>query len=112
MNRRKFVFVLAAVGMATTRAQAQMSQRARQIRQRQACEQDLPECKPDIGVQLEAERRRMRFGLATFALLIGVLGGLLVRRYRRVKDASEAAARRLEERLTSQTGDSSINEAE
>ena len=62
-----------------------MSQRARQIRERRACEQDLPECRPEIRVQLEAERKRLGFGLTGLAAGVLIIGYILRRRLRTIQ---------------------------
>lgn len=82
MKRRYLIGALFGAFFQPGVAHAQMSQRARQIKDRQACEQDLPACKPGIRRQLEAERNRERLGLGALA---GVLVTCVVVLYFRVK---------------------------
>lgn len=103
--------LVAGAWLAGPEASAQMSQRARQIRDREACEQDRPDCKADIRLQLDAERRRMRIGLSIFAVGVFIGGLLLFRRYRRIKKDVDSKARQLQERLSEGARDSSNNQA-
>ena len=74
---RRMAFVLACGLLLPAQPKAQMSQRARQIRERRACERDLPDCRPEIRQQLEAESRRLRIGMSGLAVVIAVIGAVL-----------------------------------
>ncbi|NKB45709.1 MAG: hypothetical protein GKS03_15670 [Alphaproteobacteria bacterium] len=92
-------------------APAQISQRARQIRDRQACEQNHPSCRAEIRVQLEAEQQRLKVGLV--ALALGVFAGalVLVVRHRRSKYLESQGLERLHGRVKDLGGDLDKNGA-
>jgi hypothetical protein len=86
MRRRTALATLTGLICVPVTARTQISQRARQVRERRACEENLPACRPAIRAQLDAERRRIRVGLG--ALAVGVLAGAaaLFFSHRRAKD--------------------------
>jgi hypothetical protein len=88
-----------------------MSQRVRQIQERAACEQELPECRPVIREQLQAERRRLRLGLGALAAFGAVASAVLYQRILADKRMKKAAAERLDERLDAFSGDSEQDQA-
>ena len=57
--------------------QAQVSQRARQLKERRDCELQLPDCKPEIQAQLEAERHRLQRGLSGLGIAVALIAGWL-----------------------------------
>ncbi len=97
--------------MAALSAQAQVSQRARQLRERAACEADLPTCRPEIRVQLEAERSRIRWGLSGLGVLVLIGGILLIRRFRALKHQENKDLRHLQSTLQAAARDSAQNQA-
>ncbi len=88
----------------STGVHAQMSQRARQTRERRACEQDLPECRPEIRIQLEAERRRLGFGLMGLAVGVLITGYFLRRRLRSIQRNEREDLKKLHSRLDKSGG--------
>ena len=108
---RRHIFAVAAFGLIPKASTAQMSQRARQIRERRACEDNLPTCRPEIRTQLDEEQQRLRIGLGGLAL--GALGlGLVIWRYHLSRQASEEKQiEHLNQRLSDIGGKSRENQA-
>lgn len=86
MRRRTVLSALFGLILLAISTRAQISQRARQVRERRACEENLPTCRSAIRIQLDAERRRIRWGLGALAvaILIGVMALFIAQR--RVRD--------------------------
>lgn len=61
----------------TSSSQAQISQRARQLKLRRDCELGLPGCRPDIQAQLEAEQQRLQRGLGGLGIVSALIVGWL-----------------------------------
>ena len=110
MTRRA---LLPAAGLVflPTQSLAQMSQRARQIRERRACELDQADCRPEIRVQLEAERRRLRLGLAVLAVGSIFMGLVFWRRHRALQQDRRADLKKLHSHLNKVGGDSDQDQA-
>lgn len=88
MRRRHLIFSLIGISIQSKAADAQMSQRARQIRDRKACEQNLPTCKPGIRAQLDLERTRQSLWLGGLGVIAIASIGLLYIRGKRLRAAS------------------------
>lgn len=108
---RRNVLVLTGLCLLPRPSAAQMSQRVRQVRERRACEQDLPTCRPEIRAQLEAERRRIRYGLTGLALGASVLGVLLWKRNQDAQRDHDAQLGRLHRRMADIGGKSPGDQA-
>ena len=108
---RRSLLPLAGLIVLPVEADAQMSQRARQVRERRACELEQPDCRPEIRVQLEAERRRIRIGLSALAAGSVILGFVLWRRLRAIKQAQRDDLDRLHSHLDEIGGDSERDQA-
>jgi len=110
---RRSALVLGAISMfaGTRSGHAQVSQRARQVRERAACEDNLPTCRPEIRAQLEAERSRIRWGLAGLAVLASVGGMVMSWRIRALKRKENRDLHRLRATLHGVGGDSAENRA-
>ena len=92
-------------------ALAQVSQRRRQLRDRAECENSLPACKPEIREQLEAEKARIRWGLAGLGMMILAGGTLIVRRLRTLQMREKRELSALKKTLNAVSGDSPQNRA-
>ena len=110
---RRAVNLVLLTGLAgwPSRTIAQMSQRARQIRERRACVQNQPDCRPEIRAQLEAGRRRIRLGLLGLAGGLAVIGTLLWRRYQSLQNKQNEELQKLHSHLDKSGGDSVQNKA-
>lgn len=110
MKRRQMVGTLLTGAIFSFEVSAQVSQRAQQLRNRRACEEDLPECKPHIREQLEAEERRVDIGLGILGLATVAASVLLVRR--NFLQSTGNDVRQPDKRLTPHASDSKKNRAD
>lgn len=93
-RRQMFVGLLFLAALSVRPGHAQVSQRARQILERRACERDLSTCRPNIRAQLEAEERRIFAGLAALGALVFVGFTYLITRVRKMSAGGEHTCRR------------------
>ncbi len=81
MSRRHAVKFAVVAGISpltgASGAQAQVSQRARQLKERRDCELGLPDCRPDIQAQLKAEQQRLQRGLGGLGIASALIAGWL-----------------------------------
>lgn len=89
MRRRSALISLVGCLFLPTIARSQISQRRRQLRERRDCEQDLPQCRPEIMAQLQAERRTLRYGLGALGLILAACLGFLFVRSKRLSSVPE-----------------------